>query len=246
MRPVRKAAEGIRAWQQQNEALAALYGNVASEPRARPAFGPRPCRQACRRRAPRWLRLAASVVLLLGLGAGGGWMARGLLGARRPADLPPLVDEAVAAHGLYASEVVHPVEVRADSEAHLKAWLSKRLDRPLNVPDLRSRAVSNWSAAACFRPARSPAAQFMYQNAGGDRVTLYVVPAEHAGETSFRFARLDRLEAFFWSDERIRCALVGNLPRAELQKLADRRLRAARLNRLQWRACGSGRMPRGA
>ena len=211
-------AEEVRAWQRQNEALAALYGNVAAEPLPdRLSVHGLSARNSSPAATP-WLRLAASVMLLLGLGAGAGWTARSLL-APAAARLPPLVDEAVAAHSLYAGEVVHPVEVRADSEAHLRKWLSKRLDRPLNVPDLTGRGYR--LVGGRLLPAGDlPAAQFMYQNAGGDRVTLYVVPAENAGETNFRFVRLDKLEAFFWSDERIRCALVGDLPRAELQKLA--------------------------
>ena len=211
-------AEEVRSWQKQNEALAALYGNVASEalPDRLSVHGL--AGRTSSSAAPVWLRLAASVVLLVGLGAGGGWMARGLL-VPAGGGLPPLVEEAVAAHSLYAGEVVHPVEVRADRQAHLAAWLSKRLDRSLNVPDLKSRGF-DLVGGRLLPAGASPAAQFMYQNASGDRVTLYVVPAENAGETSFRFARLDSLEAFVWSDERIRCALVGDLPRAELQKLA--------------------------
>lgn len=211
-------AEEVRAWRRQNEALMALYGNVAAEPLPDRLSVHGLAGRNSRPAAAAWMRLAASVVLLLGLGAGAGWTARGML-APAALGLPPLVDEAVAAHSLYASEVVHPVEVRADSGAHLRAWLSKRLDRPLTLPDLRSRGF-DLVGGRLLPAGTSPAAQFMYQNASGDRVTLYVVPAENAGETSFRFARLDRLGAFFWNDERIRCALVGSLPRADLQKLA--------------------------
>jgi anti-sigma factor RsiW len=51
-------------------------------------------------------------------------------------------------------------------------------------------------------------------------VTLYIVPAKEGRETSFRYATLDRLEAFFWTDETISCALVGQLPRDRLHEIA--------------------------
>ena len=74
------------------------------------------------------------------IGLAGGWIGRGYWTGP---DLgqSTLVDEAVAAHNLYTREVLHPVEVRADQQAHLAAWLSRRLDRSLVVPDLRSARV---------------------------------------------------------------------------------------------------------
>ena len=53
-----------------------------------------------------------------------------------------LVAEAVAAHNLYTREVVHPVEVGADQQTDLTAWLSKRLGRNLVVPDFRPLGFS--------------------------------------------------------------------------------------------------------
>lgn len=212
-----KRAAEVAAWRRQNGRLKALYGSVADEPvpdrlsvhglaaSAAPPTGI-------------WVRRAAAILLVLGLGVAGGWLARGSMPLTGAA-LPGLVDEAVAAHSLYAGEVVHPVEVRAAEENHLKAWLSKRLDRPLTVPNLETRGF-RLVGGRLLPAGRAPAAQFMYQNAAGVRVTLYIVPAKDAGETSFRYAQLDKLEAFFWNDETIRCALVGDLPKADLHTLA--------------------------
>ena len=43
---------------------------------------------------------------------------------------------ALVAYAVYAPEVRHPVEVAATQQEHLVQWLSKRLGRPLKVPDL--------------------------------------------------------------------------------------------------------------
>lgn len=211
------AAE-IAAWRRQNDALSELYRGIGTEPVPDRLSVHGLAAAVPPARIAGWTKLAAAMLLVLGLGGAGGWLARDLA-SPAAAGPPALVDEAVAAHALFAGEVVHPVEVRAADEAHLRAWLSKRLARPLNVPDLRSRGFE--LVGGRLLPAgMSPAAQFMYQDRSGARVTLYIVPASDARETNFRFAALDSLKAFFWSDETIRCALVGDLPRQTLQSLA--------------------------
>lgn len=210
-------AETAAAWRRQNEAIRELYHHIAEEPV--------PARLSVERirnrRQPdrgRWWRMAAAIVLCLIAGGFGGWYGRG---ATRPAAVAQkaLVDDAVAAHSLYASEVVHPVEVRASDKDHLAAWLSKRLDRHLAVPDLKAEGF-RLVGGRLLPAGDKPAAQFMYENDSGRRVTLYIVPMANGRETSFRFARLDHLETFFWRDEAISCALVGDLPRKQLHDLA--------------------------
>ena len=88
----------------------------------------------------------------------------------------------IDAHRLYSVEVRHPVEVAADDEAHMSTWLSRRLGKSIKPPPL---------AGAGFRlvggrllPADGkPAAQFMYENAAGQRLTLYFAVAAGGGGT---------------------------------------------------------------
>jgi len=126
--------------------------------------------------------------------------------------------------------VRHPVEVGADQEAHLVAWLSKRLGAPLRVPALDSvglalvggRLLPGYSATASdVDPA--PVAQFMYQGAKGQRVTLYVrTEARDHGETAFRFAREGSVRVFYWIDRNFGYALsTADLDRAELLRVAN-------------------------
>jgi len=129
------------------------------------------------------------------------------------------VNEAVAAHGLYASEVAHPVEVRADQQAHLAAWLSKRLDRTLVLPDLRPLGFG--LVGGRLLPAQGqPAAQLMYEDATGQRVTFLIVAVSDGHETSLHYGDEDGMRSLLWTDEGIRCVLVGSLSRDRLRDIA--------------------------
>lgn len=207
--------ERVLAWRAQTATLRALYGHVADE---RPPARLSPRRLAAERRR-NWSRVAmatAAALALVVLGAGGGWVGRGLI-------LPSgsemtLVSEAEAAHTLYTPEVLHPVEVGGEEGAHLTKWLSKRLDRSLIIPDLTPEGFS-LVGGRLLPAARSAAALLMYENNEGARVTLYVVP-QAGGETAMRFTAKGDLTAVSWQAEALGCVLVGNLPRETLMKLA--------------------------
>jgi anti-sigma factor RsiW len=216
------AAEDVACWQRQNEALRKLYGNVAAEPPP-PRLDAYRIERESRTKAGHWLRLAAAAVLLVAAGGGAGWYGRSILVPSAPLQ-QSLVDEAMEAHRIYSNEVVHPVEVRASEKDHLRAWLSKRLDRALTIPDLRAEGLT-LVGGRLLPAAGGPAAQFMYEDDTGRRVTLYIIPAKEGRETSFRYATFDRLEAFFWTDEAISCALVGQLPRDRLHEIATQAYR---------------------
>ena len=111
------------------------------------------------------------------------------------------------------------MEVDAGQETHLVQWLSKRLGRQLVVPDL---------AAAGFRlmggrllPAEDgPAAQFMYENGNGERLTLYLRTAV-GGETAFRYHEEGGIGAFYWSDEGFGYAIAAKADRDLLLRMAE-------------------------
>ena len=66
------------------------------------------------------------------------------------------------------------------------------------------------------------AAQFMYQDGKGDRVTLYVRKGDwESGETAFRYAHEHGVGVFFWVDGPLGYALTGELRRDQLLKLAN-------------------------
>lgn len=211
------AAEEVEGWKRQNETLRTLYGHVVAE-KVPPQLSAYRIERESRIKTGRWQRMAVAAVLLVAIGTAAGWYGRGFFAPATPVQIA-LADEAMEAHRVYSTEVAHPVEVWADRKDHLQAWLSKRLDRTLTVPDLRTVGLS--LVGGRLLPATSgPAAQFMYEDESGHRVTLYIIQAKAGRESSFQFAKLDRLEAFFWTDEAISCALVGDLPRERLQEIA--------------------------
>ena len=133
---------------------------------------------------------------------------------------PSFVTDALSAHQVYAVEVRHPVEVDAGHADHLVTWLSRRLGF-----NCRARPHDQGFALVGGRllPATiGPAAQLMYQDAGGRRVTLYCRASTDPAETAFRFASQGQLTALWWRDHGQAWALLGELPRDELLRLAHR------------------------
>ena len=176
-----------------------------------------------RRSAWRWSGAAAAALVWLGAGGAIGWSVRPWLGPDRIiASLPsptPVVNDAIAAHRTYVVEVAHPTEVGAAQEAHLVQWLSKRLGRPLTAPDLTGLGF-RLMGGRLLPAANVAAAQFMYDDARGVRLTLYVRADEH-GETAFRFAHQGEVSAFYWVDSGLGYAVSGALDRERLSQVSE-------------------------
>jgi anti-sigma factor RsiW len=128
--------------------------------------------------------------------------------------------QAALAHAVFSPEVRHPVEVGAAEEAHLVAWLSKRLGAELKPPRLAAQGFDLVGGRLLSGEA-GPVAQFMYQDGRGQRLTLYVRhDAQVASETSFRYARENGIGVFYWLDGRLGYALSGEMDKAELLRVA--------------------------
>ena len=161
-------------------------------------------------------QIAAVIALIVG--AAGGWAANDFFRAGPNAELV-LARDGMNAHRVYEVEVRHAVEVPANEEKHLVAWLSKRLDAPVRAPDLSTRGFQ--LVGGRLLPAASGrAAQFMYENDKGDRLTLYVERNQAGGETAFRFVAEDEISAFYWKDGPLAYALIGRAGREDLLGLA--------------------------
>src|SRR6185369_7267622 len=106
--------------------------------------------------------------------------------------------QAAIAHAVYAPEVRHPVEVGADEEEHLLRWLSKRLGTELKCPSLTAYGFELVGGRLLSGP-NGPVAHFMFQDAKGTRLTLYVSgQRSDSRETAFRFSQEDRVSVFYW------------------------------------------------
>jgi anti-sigma factor RsiW len=177
---------------------------------------------------PRWRRMAVAagwVALGLAIGAVAGWQ----LHPAPPApvahiDGGTLPRRAALAHATYSPEVRHPVEVGADQEAHLVAWLSKRLGAPVRAPQLESVGYSLIGGRLLPGDgATQPVAQFMYQCKQGTRVTLYVRTGVRGNnETAFRYAAEGNVRVFYWIDRTFGYAISSaDIGKEILQKVAD-------------------------
>jgi anti-sigma factor RsiW len=209
-------AERMRAYERQNEQLHALFDSTLDEP------VPEALRIKPGRRALQPMRYAA---LLAAAVVGGvlGWALRGEEPLIITASLP---QQAALAHVVYAPEVLHPVEVGAREETHLVSWLSKRLGAPVRAPHL-SDAGYELVGGRLLPGEAGPAAQFMYQDVRGNRLTLYVrTTADSNHETAFRYAKEDKVGVFYWVDGPFGYALSGELERPQLLRVAESVYRA--------------------
>ncbi|MDX1374010.1 MAG: anti-sigma factor [Burkholderiales bacterium] len=207
----------VEACRAQSEALRGAFQPVLEEPI------PVRLLDATRPPARRGVAIAAGVLCAL-LGGAAGWAINEMFDrdvqlSRAQAPLPL---RAAVAHAVYSPEVRHPVEVGADQEAHLVAWLSKRLGAPVRAPKLDSEGYRLMGGR--LLPGESgPVAHFMYQCEKGTRVTLYVrTEAPDHEETAFRYADQGNVRVFYWIDRTFGYALSSaDIDRERLLRVAN-------------------------
>jgi anti-sigma factor RsiW len=179
----------------------------------------------------RWRAYAgAAVWMLLGIAIGivagwelHQWRSPAQAAPQAEGSVPAFVRRAAIAHATYSPEVRHPVEVGADQESHLVAWLSKRLGAPLRAPHLESVGYSLVGGRLLPGEPGSPVAHFMYECKMGTRVTLYV-RANVAGnrETAFLYAPEGNIKVFYWIDRKLGYAISSaDIDKETLLKIAN-------------------------
>ena len=164
----------------------------------------------CRRRCARWCwqPLAAPALgaggvaagLLLAGGAdrrGGIWQWQGQRSAvasrgRWPARRPAGSSARRCAHSVYVPEPRHAVEVKAQEE-HLARWLTRRIDMPVKLFDLRDEGFE-LVGGRLLPDAGGKSAQLMYERRAGpkQRVTVYLRKPDAGAPTAFRYAAAGR------------------------------------------------------
>ncbi|WP_298827015.1 anti-sigma factor [uncultured Piscinibacter sp.] len=232
-------AARVRLWAADRDALRARVDGVLAEP------VPQRLQQVVWNRSPAradgpfagWQRWAAAVaVFTLGgaVGAALVWRVERPVAtlAAVPANGQAWVQRAAVAHSVYVPEVRHPVEVKAQEE-HLANWLTRRLEMPVKLFDLRAQGFE-LVGGRLLPDAKGPSAQLMYQAIGEVppgaqplRVTIYLRKPEDGTPASFRYEQQGRTGLFYWVEGagpgRPSCgyAIVGELPRERLLALAQ-------------------------
>ena len=232
-----EVAARVAAWRRQAEALHGALDGVLNEPVPLAAL-PEPLRDGTPRRDGAgsgwrtvWVAACASLASLA-VGGAVGWLAHGSMADGVSVAMAPgerFARDALVSHVVYAPEVRHPVEVPASDEAHLIAWLSKRLGAPLQVPDLRPHGFHLIGGRLGVAEG-GPSAILMYEADDGTRLSLQLRRmAQGTPDTGFRLERMPQAApakgagamAFYWIDRNLGFALAGQVDRARLLTVAQ-------------------------
>jgi anti-sigma factor RsiW len=217
-------AARVAAWRRLTEDLHAAYDGELD--RAVPAEWTAPPTAGVWQKFRLWrgTRTAAAIaaVFLVCIGGAGGCVARTSMQTTHASSaVTPIVYYAARAHDTYAQEGRHAVEVSADQEDHLVRWLSNRMGAPVKVPELT--AIGYKLMGGRLLPSgHTLAAQFMYEDASGARLTLYVKSGMTGEqESKFRYQESGGVMVCFWSEGAFGYALAGRVPRENLWKVAQ-------------------------
>ena len=237
-------AARLRLWAADRDVLKLQFDALLDEPVPQRLADVVWSRVGGMRHAP-WQRWAAAFALFaLGGAAGAGLVWRLQAGALAAATAAlrtqpnAWVQRAAVAHSVYVPEVRHAVEVKAQEE-HLSRWLTKRLDVPVKLFDLRAQGFE-LVGGRLLPDATGPSAQLMYQaiaapdadasavaGAKPERVTVYLRKPDSATPAAFRYEQRGELGLFYWVEgdsahgKPCGYALVGALPRDKLLALAE-------------------------
>lgn len=228
-------AARLAAYRRQNTQLQALLDPALNEP------VPPHLRQSIRAPARGSPWRVAAVVTWISLGGlfGGvlGWTMRGAapMSSQVSAQLPRVTEplgapqatvgerlawRAAVAHAVYSPDTRRPVEIGADQEEQLVTWLSKRLGVQLKPPSLRAQGYE-LIGGRLLPGAEGPVAQFMYHDAKGQRLTLYVSgEREDKQDTAFHFAEEGPIGVFYWIDNGMGYAISAGTNKSELARVA--------------------------
>jgi len=207
-------AAKVAAWRKQAELIRARYGAVADE-RPPQRFN---VRRLTRRRYGAVGAAVAAVVAAFLVGGVAGWVARGIE-APPSSDLSRFTTDALDAYRLYVVEVRHPVEVPGDQRPHLVEWLSKRVGTPLRAPELDKMGLKLVGGRLLPGPTGATAF-FMYENASGERFTLYCGHTTDQ-ETALRYTVGEQNAAYYWVDRNLAYVLSGPAERDRLHDIAQ-------------------------
>jgi anti-sigma factor RsiW len=230
-----EAAARVRAWAADRELLRTGFDGVLQE-RVAPRLARSVWQRAGALQRPGWMHAAALAATFVLGGATGAlltWQSSQRAPTATAAGQPlAWVQRAALAHSVYVPEVRHPVEVSvADKtapdvgaqEEHLVRWLTRRLDVPVKLFDLRPQGYE-LVGGRLLPDVEGPGAQLMYQREEGQRVTVYLRKPESGPQAdalaAFRYARQGELSMFYWVEGPAGYAIVGALPRERLLELA--------------------------
>ena len=159
-----------------------------------------------------WAVAASLVMGMIGYAAGAFWPD--LLESRRDR----MLNEVAEYHSIYSRETVHLVEVPAAQEDHLKAWLGKRVNASLVIPNFNQDGLT-FAGGRLVVLDGEPVAELMYTRPTGLPIAFCVL--YHVGQPStISIERRGKLNLATWNDGSHSYFVVGEADQATIQGLA--------------------------
>ena len=220
-------AARARLWAADRDALRARLDPVLGEPVPAALIN----KVWQHRQHPRWAQAAIAAGLLVAggvIGAGGMWQWQGqrvtnAMASSQAGTPAGWVQRAALAHSVYVPEPRHPIEVKAQEE-HLSRWLTRRIDIPVKLFDLRDEGFE-LMGGRLLPDANGKSAQLMYESldaaAPKQRVTVYLRKPDSGAPTAFSYRQQGELGQFYWVEAGAGYALVGALPKERLLAMAQ-------------------------
>jgi anti-sigma factor RsiW len=182
-----------------------------------------------RRRRRMALRAGVAVVAAAALGVGG-WVAHARLtgtpllpGAAQiaaAAGVPGFVADAAGAHAVFAaSEDDGLVEFGAAEEAQMLDWFARHLGAGATVPHLEEIGFE-LVGGRLLGDAEGPAAQLLYRNARGDKVSLMLARRPAPGGAELKLVHVGKRYASWWREGDLAWAVVEDSPGADVSAVA--------------------------
>jgi anti-sigma factor RsiW len=207
-----------------NSLLHERYDRVLSEPvpkRLQPSLASPPGRREAAN-WPRFASIAATLALGIALGIGSQTMPRmtGQLASNEPTSglsgQEGLARNAAIAHVVYMPDVVRPADIGADREQDFVRWLANRLGTNVHPPVL-TRVGFELVGGRLLPDSGGGVAQFMYRDAKGERITLYISHrSKSTNTTAFKLYQDGPVNVFYWLDGDFGYAVSGGIDRKVL------------------------------
>ncbi|MFO1185237.1 MAG: anti-sigma factor [Bauldia sp.] len=214
-------ARRVEVWRRQTQMLRSVLDPIAAQP------VPVTLASSLLRPRQRWrgtlVAAGAAAALFFPAGLWLGWyLGAGSSPSPTPeqADIARVAQSGMAIHRIYVVEVRRPVEVSADDQTTLLAWLTKRVDAPVRAPNLSTDGLKLLGGRLVPSSSGKPAALLMYEGDNGDRFTLFMEPTTASRMASLRYEVEGAVAAYAWVDGGIAYSLNGPAEKKRLWSIA--------------------------
>jgi len=203
-----EAAGRVARYRAQNAGMHALFDDVLDEDLPPVIVDALAAQGRWRRRGA---AIAAGIALLV-VGAVSGWIARGEIEpseAVQTAQAPPIDTQELMVRAAMAHLVKSDEDLRLAAETDerdIDRYVTTRMGDKVRVPQLESLGY-RLVGSRVLPDTKGPAAQFVFEDADGMPVSLYV-RSETARGVDITYALAEDLSMFYWNDSEHSYALV--------------------------------------